>query len=162
MRRHKALQVIRDTTSALRSRQIDSETGTASVEFALLAWLLFAILFLTIEVGLWASYQSILTNSARDSVMLFSYTENASLAMDKAIAGGTKLSPAVAASQVKLYIDGVETPALKADGTSNTCQPGQQVKVAIYYPRTLLTGFGGLLSQSALPPISAEGVAVCQ
>lgn len=133
-----------------------SEKGAASVEFALLAWLLFAILFLTIEVGLWSTYQSIITSAARDSVVQFTVTANASLAVDKALAGGTRLSPALSARQVKIYVDGVESPS------TSTCQPGQVVKVAIEYPRTLLTGFGGFLNQSTLPPMRAESAAVCE
>lgn len=136
-------------------KKLIASDGAASVEFALLAWLLFAILFLTIEVGLWSTYQVIITSAARDSVMQFSITERASLAMDKALTSGSRLNPALVATDVTLYIDGVASPS------TASCQPGQLLTVKITYPRNLITGYNGL-TKEALPPMVAESAAVCE
>jgi hypothetical protein len=129
------------------------------VEFALLAWLLFAILFLTIEVGIWSSYQSIITSAARDSAMHFAITENAQMAIEKAKAAGTRLSPALDDSNIKLFADNAELTAIT---NSTYCNPGQLIKVRITYPRSLVSGFGGFLNESTLPPMVAESAMVCE
>lgn len=154
----------------LASKLKTSQTGASSVEFALLAWLLFAIIFLTIEFGIWSTYQTFVTSSARDASIEFSLTRSSDSALKRAITTGANLTPALSAPQVTFYAAdalGELKTIVASEVTDNNpatgaCTPGQKIAVAVSYPRSLVTGFTGLLTNVALPPFVAKAVSICE
>lgn len=144
------------------------EHGASSVEFAMIASLLFAIIFATIEFAIWSVYQTVITGAARDSAMQYSITQSADQAVKKAFSSSAQLSPDLTAANLSMFINGSTTPltlSYDANGAmvaDPSCSPGDQIKVKITYQHNLVTGalVETFLGSQALG-IQAESVAVC-
>jgi len=150
------------------SKKIHDE-GASSVEFALLAGLLFSILFITIDFGIWSANQTVITGAARDGAIQFAMTGSANNALKTALTSGSSLSPDLAKSQVSLFIsnsiDTLDSNPISTDSldvSDRVCSAGQAIKVRITYPRTALVGTDILFPTQVIPAITAESVAVCE
>jgi Flp pilus assembly protein TadG len=150
------------------SARLRSENAASSVEFALIASLLFAIIFATIEFAIWSVYQTVIAGAARDSAIEYSLTQSADQAMKKAYSSSAELSPDLVAANIQIFVNGSSTPLALTYGTGGVlisdpgCTPGEQIRVKISYQHNLVTG---ALVESFLGSenlgINAESVTVC-
>lgn len=146
-------------------KSVSSEEGASSVEFALLAGLLFAIVFITIDFGIWSANQTVITGAARDAAVQFSLTRSAKQAMAKAMLSSSRLSSGSTGLKVSLAVasstDAIDS-ARTIDAIDNACQPGDAVKVSISYPRSLLFGNSTFWAGSVGATMTAASVTICE
>lgn len=107
-------------------RRLRDETGAAAVEFALVAPVLFMLLFGIIEFGNVYNVQIQVTSAAREAARTMAVENNAVAARAAAKAAVPTLVPALADGQITV------APA--------ACAAGQSATVTIRYPVTSITG----------------------
>jgi Flp pilus assembly protein TadG len=117
--------------------------GSAAVEFALIAGLLFGILFSTVDLGLWAGYQNQVTAASRNAAIQYSISHSTSDASDIVF-------KAIMPSSVTFSVD-------TSDATSAGCYPGQLITSNVTYTASIGTGFLFIL-----PMVKASSYAICQ
>lgn len=134
-------------------------TGASSVEFALLAGLLFAIIFATIEFGVWGMNKTVIAGAARDAVVQFAQTQSADQGTKRALTAAKGLSTTLLASEVSFFL-GTSTTAA---ASTATCTPGQLITVKISHPYVLISGslVTNLIGKTSLA-MSAESASVCE
>jgi len=138
--------------SRLRSA-LPSRKGSTSVEFALVLPLLMVLLFGIIEFGLIFKDVLAINQAAREGARAAAVGNTTSTVSARVTASATTLTTAniTITSSYRTYTNGVWSgwTTLTNSGDSNAAPSGAQVKVALSYPHTLVTG--GLFSRIAEP-----------
>jgi len=109
-------------------RRIDwrDERGAAAVEFALIAPVLFLLLFGTIEFGAMYNAQILVTSAARDAARTMAIDNDTAAAKTAAIAAAPGIG--LVASEVTI---------------SAACAAGSTVTVTVAHPQHFMTGIFG-------------------
>jgi hypothetical protein len=126
-------------TRATKTHKSSNESGTALVEFAIIAPLLFLLVFGIIEFGRAYNAQNTLTHAAREGVREFAITQDA-------VAGEN------AAKNAATSLDSSQITA-----TLSSCVPGDPASVTLQYPFTLRIAFFPVTSFT----MQSEGVMRC-
>lgn len=132
---------------------LPSRNGSTTVEFALVLPVLMVLLFGIVEFGLIFKDVLAINQAAREGARAAAVGSTTTTISARATASATTLTTAniTTTSSYRTYTSGTWSAwtTLTNSGNSNAAPSGAQVKVALSYPHTLVTG--GLFSRIADP-----------
>lgn len=126
------------------SRLARNDAGAAAVEFALVAPLLFLVIFATIDFGRMIADQIAITQAAREGVRVW------------ALGNGTPTPPTT--GQVQSAVSSAASPLSGVSSSTTACTNGQQTSVTATYTFSFVTPIGAISRLFPGTPISSGNV----